>query len=57
VTLEAHKQFTLERLPAWQVPREWWLVDSLEANHRGKLSRSETRKAYLGNRAARRDRD
>ena len=51
VTLEALKQFTLERLPAWQVPREWWLVDSLEANQRGKLSRSETRKAYLETRA------
>jgi long-chain acyl-CoA synthetase len=52
VTLEALKQFTIERLPAWQVPREWWLVDSLEANQRGKLSRTETRKAYLETRAA-----
>src|SRR5207302_2974667 len=47
VTAEALKHFTMERLPAWQVPREWWLVDSLEANPRGKLSRTETRKAYL----------
>jgi acyl-CoA synthetase (AMP-forming)/AMP-acid ligase II len=51
LTVEALKKNTLERLPAWQVPREWWLVDALEANQRGKLSRSETRKAYLETRA------
>jgi acyl-CoA synthetase (AMP-forming)/AMP-acid ligase II len=50
LTVETLKQFTLERLPAWQVPREWWLVDALEANQRGKLSRNETRKAYLESR-------
>lgn len=47
MTTESLKQFALERLPAWQVPREWWLVDSLEANHRGKLSRAEWRKRFL----------
>jgi len=34
-------------LPAWQVPREWWFVDGLESNRRGKLSRAEWRKRYL----------
>lgn len=41
------RQFLLARLPAWQVPREWWFVDSLEVNQRGKLSRTEWRKRFL----------
>jgi acyl-CoA synthetase (AMP-forming)/AMP-acid ligase II len=41
------KQFLLAQLPAWQVPREWWLVESLFASARGKLSRVEWRKRYL----------
>jgi acyl-CoA synthetase (AMP-forming)/AMP-acid ligase II len=41
------KQFALTHLPAWQVPRDWWFVDNLEANERGKLSRAEWRKRYL----------
>jgi long-chain acyl-CoA synthetase len=46
VGAEELKQFLLARLPAWQVPRKWWLVDSLSANQRGKLSRSEWRRRY-----------
>jgi len=42
-TLEALRQFLLEQLPAWQVPREWRLLDSLAPNQRGKLSRAEWR--------------
>ncbi len=49
---ESLKQFMLEKLPAWQVPREWWLVDSLNANHRGKLSRADWRKRFLALTAA-----
>ena len=41
------KQFLLERLPDWQVPRDWQLVDSLPSNGRGKLSRSECRRRWL----------
>jgi long-chain acyl-CoA synthetase len=41
------KQFLLAHLPAWQVPREWWLVESLFSSRRGKLSRAEWRKRYL----------
>ncbi len=41
------KQYLLGQLPSWQVPRRWWFVDSLEANSRGKISRSEWRKRYL----------
>jgi long-chain acyl-CoA synthetase len=44
---ETLKQFLLGQVPAWQVPREWWLVESLFASQRGKLSRAEWRKRYL----------
>jgi acyl-CoA synthetase (AMP-forming)/AMP-acid ligase II len=44
---EALKQFLLAQLPAWQVPREWWLVESLFASQRGKLSRAEWRRRYM----------
>lgn len=47
VTAHNLKQFALARLPAWQVPREWWVVDTLDVNQRGKLSRAEWRKRYL----------
>jgi acyl-coenzyme A synthetase/AMP-(fatty) acid ligase len=40
------RQFLLEKLPAWQTPRSWQLVDSLPANGRGKLSRSECRRRW-----------
>jgi len=41
------KQFLLDRLPAWQVPREWQFVDSLSTNARGKISRAEWRRTFL----------
>lgn len=47
VTEESLRQFLLQKLPAWQVPREWWLLDSLAVNERGKLSRTEWRKRFL----------
>lgn len=43
---ERFRQFLLERLPAWQVPRDWVLVDELPVNARGKLSRHEWRERY-----------
>jgi acyl-CoA synthetase (AMP-forming)/AMP-acid ligase II len=39
----ALKQFLLSCLPAWQVPKEWHFVESLEPNQRGKLSRAQWR--------------
>ena len=42
------KQYLMTKLPAWQVPREWRFVEHMAANHRGKLSRAEWRKRYLG---------
>lgn len=47
VNEETLRQFLLEKLPAWQVPREWWLLDSLSANQRGKLSRADWRRRFL----------
>ncbi len=44
---EALRQHAVERLPAWQVPREWWFVESLAANGRGKLSRAEWKARYM----------
>jgi len=40
------KQFLLQALPAWQVPREWHFVESLSTNARGKISRVEWRKQF-----------
>jgi len=40
------RQFLLQTLPAWQVPREWRFVKSLSANPRGKISRAEWRQRY-----------
>jgi acyl-coenzyme A synthetase/AMP-(fatty) acid ligase len=45
------RQFLLERLPGWQVPREWWFVDNISSNGAGKPSRAEWRRNYLENRA------
>jgi acyl-CoA synthetase (AMP-forming)/AMP-acid ligase II len=45
--VDSLKQFALTHLPAWQVPREWWFVENLEVNGRGKLSRAQWRKRYL----------
>jgi acyl-coenzyme A synthetase/AMP-(fatty) acid ligase len=42
------KQFLLQTLPAWQLPREWKFVDSLSANARGKISRADWRKKFVG---------
>lgn len=38
------KTFCAERLPAWQLPRHWFFLDTLPVNNRGKLSRTELRK-------------
>jgi len=46
VTVGDLKDFLLARLPAWQVPREWRLVDSLSESSRGKVSRAEWRKRF-----------
>ena len=47
VTADRLRNFLLSRLPAWQVPREWRLVASLQMNSRGKVSRADWRRRYL----------
>jgi len=42
------KQFLLESLPSWQVPRCWQFVESLSAGPRGKISRAEWRRQFNG---------
>jgi acyl-coenzyme A synthetase/AMP-(fatty) acid ligase len=41
------RRFMLGRVPAWQMPRDWWFVDSLATNRLGKISRVEWRRRYL----------
>jgi long-chain acyl-CoA synthetase len=41
------KQFLLDKLPAWQVPREWRFVDTLNTSARGKISRAEWRRKFI----------
>ena len=50
-TEEELRQFLLQRLPSWQVPREWWFVKSLDADTRGKVSRARWRSKFLEMRA------
>ena len=45
VSAAALRQFLLERLPAWQVPRLWRFAPSLPADVRGKVSRAALRSA------------
>ena len=49
-TGEVLKQFLLELLPAWQIPREWRFVESLAANRLGKVSRAAWRGKFLASR-------
>jgi acyl-CoA synthetase (AMP-forming)/AMP-acid ligase II len=47
VTDDELRQFLLRELPAWQVPRDWWFVENLAADARGKTSRANWRRRYL----------
>jgi len=40
------KQFLLDKLPSWQVPRRWRFVEALPAGPRGKISRAECRAQF-----------
>lgn len=46
------KDYLLRILPAWQVPREWWVVPEIKLNERGKLARQHWRLRYLERRSA-----
>ncbi|MDB6023745.1 MAG: AMP-dependent synthetase and ligase [Pedosphaera sp.] len=47
VTGENLKQFLLDMLPAWQIPREWIFVKSFETNRGGKISRAKWRRKFM----------
>lgn len=47
LTANVLRDYLITRLPAWQMPRDWWFVDSLTSNRRGKLSRADWRRRYL----------
>ncbi len=47
VSGETLRKFLLEQMPAWQVPRDWWFVESLDVNRVGKISRVEWRRRYV----------
>jgi long-chain acyl-CoA synthetase len=46
------RTFLLQSLPAWQVPREWHFVASMDTSPRGKISRAEWRRRISGGRSA-----
>jgi acyl-CoA synthetase (AMP-forming)/AMP-acid ligase II len=48
---EELKHFLLLKLPAWQVPRAWWFVDSIGTNGTGKPARAQWRRAFLDQQA------
>ena len=50
-TKDELKQFLLQKLPGWQVPREWWFVEAISSNGAGKPSRAQWRRDFLENRA------
>jgi acyl-coenzyme A synthetase/AMP-(fatty) acid ligase len=50
VAVETLRQFLLENLPAWQVPRAWRMVKTLAADQRGKISRARWREKWQNTR-------
>ena len=43
---EALLRYCRERLSAWQIPRDLWMVEEIPANERGKISRRELAETY-----------
>ena len=46
-TADDLKHFLINHLPAWQVPRDFWFVQQLPTDQRGKLPRAVLRERYL----------
>ncbi len=51
IAAESLRQYLLNLLPAWQVPKAWWFVPQLPTNTRGKIARNEWRQKFLSRRA------
>ena len=47
LTADSLREFLSTRISPWQMPRDWWFVDSLETNRLGKVSRAAWRRKYL----------
>jgi long-chain acyl-CoA synthetase len=47
VDAETLRQHLLGCLAGWQVPREWWITETLQADARGKTSRAIWRERFL----------
>ncbi|MBX7209513.1 MAG: fatty acid--CoA ligase family protein [Verrucomicrobiaceae bacterium] len=45
--------FLATRLPAWQMPRRWWITGTLVPDERGKISRALWRERFLSESTAR----
>jgi long-chain acyl-CoA synthetase len=45
-SLETLQNHCAGRLPTWQIPRDFWLVENLPVNERGKLNRKALAEAY-----------
>jgi acyl-coenzyme A synthetase/AMP-(fatty) acid ligase len=52
-TRDELKQFLLQKLPGWQIPREWWFVENISSNGAGRPSRAQWRRNFMENRAKR----
>ena len=52
LTEEMLRDWLHDRLPSWQMPREWHFVETLMANQRGKISRAEWREKHLNGKTA-----
>ena len=46
-TIDVLRQYLQVTLPAWQIPKDWWITDQLEADMRGKVSRSQWKERFL----------
>jgi long-chain acyl-CoA synthetase len=40
-------QFLSQRIPAWQIPRQWWFTTEIQPNSRGKISRAEWKRRFI----------
>ena len=54
VSGDALKQYLLNKLPAWQVPRDFWFVEEIPVNERGKVSRRALAERYAAERTSKR---
>jgi acyl-CoA synthetase (AMP-forming)/AMP-acid ligase II len=39
--------FLSQKLPSWQIPRQWWFTHELAANNRGKVSRAGWKRRFV----------